>query len=390
MPPPPKAAAANRRLLGAPPKHRRQRGCPIVQVMPQSRRRRQPTRRTDQARSDGPQSNGHADVSSGAWPSPIDAFGDARNGNGTIRAWSRHDEDGCGIGSLSDGARSFGYRMAARQFSARRADDRERQLDVDGSWRSQSGRRPSVRPARRRQGIRERDADGHGAAAARRRDLAVRAMVSPDPLMGPRGYPLLLASGETANGRDRLIDRQHPHDFFMELSVSASQNVGRKQQRLRLRRPAGRAGVRAAGLHASRGDHGFARGADHAPLAQFDPHQLRRRNRGTGRWPRQARGSAASTGANPISIAGTSKPGRSIPQRFAYPGIPTASLALQGSWGHFVDPEQLEPGVDQKRLSASALYAVLSRRAGSSRALSRGAARRRAVTATTRGSSKRR
>ena len=36
---------------------------------------------------------------------------------------------------------------------------------------------------------------------------------------------------------------------------------------------------------------------------------------------------------------------------------PTNSLALQGSWGHFTDPEQLEPGVDQKRWSASALYA---------------------------------
>jgi hypothetical protein len=30
---------------------------------------------------------------------------------------------------------------------------------------------------------------------------------------------------------------------------------------------------------------------------------------------------------------------------------------LQGSWGRFVDPEQLEPGVDQTRWSASALYA---------------------------------
>ena len=49
-----------------------------------------------------------------------------------------------------------------------------------------------------------------------------KAMFSPDPLMGPRGYPLLLASGETANGRDRLIDRQHPHDLFMELSGSYS------------------------------------------------------------------------------------------------------------------------------------------------------------------------
>jgi hypothetical protein len=36
---------------------------------------------------------------------------------------------------------------------------------------------------------------------------------------------------------------------------------------------------------------------------------------------------------------------------------PTPELALQGSWGHFEDPEQLEPGVDQKRWSASALYA---------------------------------
>ena len=58
--------------------------------------------------------------------------------------------------------------------------------------------------------------------------LQFKAMVSPDPLMGAHGYPLLLASGETANGRDRLIDRQHPHDFFMELSASISQNIGPK------------------------------------------------------------------------------------------------------------------------------------------------------------------
>ena len=36
---------------------------------------------------------------------------------------------------------------------------------------------------------------------------------------------------------------------------------------------------------------------------------------------------------------------------------PTRTLALQGSWGHFEEPEQLEPGVDQERWSASALYA---------------------------------
>ena len=36
---------------------------------------------------------------------------------------------------------------------------------------------------------------------------------------------------------------------------------------------------------------------------------------------------------------------------------PTRTLALQGSWAYFKDPEQLEPGVNQKRLSASLLYA---------------------------------
>jgi hypothetical protein len=36
---------------------------------------------------------------------------------------------------------------------------------------------------------------------------------------------------------------------------------------------------------------------------------------------------------------------------------PIRTLALQASWGDFKDPEQLEPGVDQKRLSASAMWA---------------------------------
>ena len=84
--------------------------------------------------------------------------------------------------------------------------------------------------------------------------LQFKAMVSPDPLMGPRGYPLLLASGETANGRDRLIDRQHPHDFFMELSALGLAEHRGEQQRLPLRRPARRAGLRPARLHAPRGD----------------------------------------------------------------------------------------------------------------------------------------
>jgi hypothetical protein len=56
--------------------------------------------------------------------------------------------------------------------------------------------------------------------------LNLRAMLSPDPFMGSDGYPLLLAAGESANGVDPLVDRQHPHDLFMELSASYAHRLG--------------------------------------------------------------------------------------------------------------------------------------------------------------------
>lgn len=49
--------------------------------------------------------------------------------------------------------------------------------------------------------------------------LQFRFMPSLDPwTVGRCGYPMLLQSGETCGG-EPLVDRQHPHDFFMELSA---------------------------------------------------------------------------------------------------------------------------------------------------------------------------
>src|SRR5512139_1146838 len=48
--------------------------------------------------------------------------------------------------------------------------------------------------------------------------LQLRSMLSAEPLMDDRGYPLLFAAGETAGGQP-LVDRQHPHDLFMELAA---------------------------------------------------------------------------------------------------------------------------------------------------------------------------
>lgn len=56
--------------------------------------------------------------------------------------------------------------------------------------------------------------------------ITLKGMASLDPLMGKAGYPLLLATGETADGRTELVDRQHPHDALAELSVTVSQPLG--------------------------------------------------------------------------------------------------------------------------------------------------------------------
>src|SRR5467141_4000340 len=57
-----------------------------------------------------------------------------------------------------------------------------------------------------------------------------RTMLSLDPVtVTSHGYPLLLQSGETYRGQP-LVDRQHPHDFWMELAVmyerALSRNIG--------------------------------------------------------------------------------------------------------------------------------------------------------------------
>ena len=186
--------------------------------------------------------------------------------------------------------------------------------------------------------------------------LQFKAMFSPDPLMGPRGYPLLLASGETANGRDRLIDRQHPHDLFMELSASVSQDIGGKGS---LFLYGGLPGEPAFGPPAFMHREAIM----DSPEAPITHHWLDsthitfgvvtaglvldrvkdEASRFNAREPDQHRWNIETGPLDSTAIRVSWNPARTV--------------SLQGSWGHFVDPEQLEPGVDQKRWSASALWA---------------------------------
>ena len=104
--------------------------------------------------------------------------------------------------------------------------------------------------------------------------IQFRLAVSPDPFMGARGYPLLLASGETADGRTQLVDRQHPHELISELSASVSHKIlGRGSVSSPISGYARRAGVRAARLCPPPVDHGQSGGPDHSSLARQHTHQ---------------------------------------------------------------------------------------------------------------------
>jgi hypothetical protein len=57
--------------------------------------------------------------------------------------------------------------------------------------------------------------------------FAINTMFSFDPfLVGPGGYPLLYQTGESFRGK-KLVDTQHPHDLFAELSVAYTQRVAK-------------------------------------------------------------------------------------------------------------------------------------------------------------------
>ncbi len=59
--------------------------------------------------------------------------------------------------------------------------------------------------------------------------IGFRAMLSLDPIIQRGyGYPLLYQSGELFRG-EKIHDRQHPHDFFSELSFSYSYKTGENQ-----------------------------------------------------------------------------------------------------------------------------------------------------------------
>jgi hypothetical protein len=185
--------------------------------------------------------------------------------------------------------------------------------------------------------------------------LSFRAMLSPDPFMGRVGYPLLLATGETANGTTPLIDRQHPHDLVMELSGTYAHRFSQDDSAfLYLGYPGEPALGPTAFMHRASGmdipdapithhwmdsthitfgvaTAGFVRDDWKFEVSQF-----------TGREPDQNRFDFDTPKFDSTSA------------RVSF--NPDANWSLQASWGYLKSPEQLAPTVNENRFTASATY----------------------------------
>jgi len=185
--------------------------------------------------------------------------------------------------------------------------------------------------------------------------LQLRAMLSPDPLMGKRGYPLLLAAGETADGVDTLVDRQHPHDFVMELSASYAHRLSSSDSVFIyaglpgepafgppafMHRPAAMVSPEAPITHHWMDSTHITFGVVTAGWVH-DNFKIEA-SRFRGREPDQSRYDIETGELDSTAV------------RLSW--NPTENWALQASWADVASPEQLEPDVDVTKYSASALY----------------------------------
>ena len=185
--------------------------------------------------------------------------------------------------------------------------------------------------------------------------LQLRSMLSLEPLMGARGYPNLFATGETANGVDQLIDRQHPHDLFMELSARVDVDAGAGSVFLYggpvaepalgpsafMHRPSATYQPLAPITHhwfdSTHISYGVVTAGYAAPKWQIEASAFR------GREPDQHRWNIERPALDSWSVRAT--------------WTPTPAWAVQISHGRLKSPEQLEPDRDEARTTASVQYA---------------------------------
>ena len=185
--------------------------------------------------------------------------------------------------------------------------------------------------------------------------FGIRLMASAEPLMGASGYPLLFQTGETADGRTPLIDRQHPHNLLMEAAATWSRDPAPGNSVFVY---AGPAGDPALGPGAFM--HRLS-GMDN-PEAPITHHWLDSTHVTFGVvtlgyvWHQWKLDASAFNGREPdqhrydLEL----RPLDSWSARLAW--NPSPDWSMQVSRGRLASPEQLEPGVAVNRTTASVSY----------------------------------
>lgn len=185
--------------------------------------------------------------------------------------------------------------------------------------------------------------------------IGARVMISLEPTIGSRGYPLLFQTGETANGRDPLVDRQHPHNLLMEIAASYSKTLAHGGSMFVYAGPVGEPAL---------GPPAFMHRAssENNPEAPLTHHWLDATHIAFGvvtlgySWRDFRIEASAFNGREPnqhrYDVQFRSLDSSSI--RLSW--NPTSHLALQISSGRLASPEQLEPEINVRRTTASVIY----------------------------------
>lgn len=185
--------------------------------------------------------------------------------------------------------------------------------------------------------------------------IQLRTMNSLEPLMGARGYTNSFATGELANDRP-LVDRQHPHDLFMELAAKVDYRLGNGATLFLYGGPVGEPALGpSAFMH-----RGSARYQPMSPITHhwFDSTHITygvvtagyatpafqlEASAFKGREPDEHRWNIETPRLDSWSVRGT--------------WTPSPFWAVQVSHGRLKEPEAQHPGEDENRSTASVQYA---------------------------------
>lgn len=183
-----------------------------------------------------------------------------------------------------------------------------------------------------------------------------RTMLSLEPAtIGRTGYPELLQTGETADGKTPLIDRQHPHDLFMELAATYSIPIKEDSSVFAYFGYPGEPALGPATFM-----HRFS-GMDN-PEAPITHHWLDSTHITFGVatlgyvWRQFKIDGSIFTGREPDQNRWNFDRPRfdSYSARLTY--NPAKAWSMQASYGNIHGPEQLTPNVNQQRITTSVAY----------------------------------